>query len=104
MNENEMLQDHECRLKKLEESDVRQQVQLANIEKSQSEIKLMINDSNKEQQNTLHEFTEKILTTFTNNLTNDNKTNNKIKFYNRKELWAVVGIIGGALIAYLKIH
>ena len=98
------LQDHECRLRKLEESDVRQQIQLSNIEKSQSEIKLMINDSNKEQQNTLREFTEKILTTFTSNLTNNNKTNNAIKFLNRKELWAVVGILVGAFIAYLKIH
>ena len=40
------LDDHEVRIRKLEESDVKQQIQLANIEKSQSEIKLMINEGN----------------------------------------------------------
>lgn len=102
MNELEMLQDHEGRIRKLEESDIRQQIQLANIEKSQAEIKVMINESSREQQRTLNEFTEKILNTFTSNITDDNKTKNKIKFYNTKEFWAITAAIVVAIVAYFK--
>lgn len=100
MNGTEMLQDHENRIRKLEESDIRQQVQLANIEKSQSEIKLMISENSKEQHKTLTDFTEKILDTFTNNLSEDNKTKNKIKFYNTKEFWAITASIITAVIVF----
>lgn len=101
MNELNMLQDHEARIRKLEESDIRQQIQLANIEKSQAEIKVMINESSKEQQKTLNAFTDKILTAFTGNLRDDNKTKNKIKFYNTKEFWVIAATIVTAAIALL---
>ena len=93
----EQLQDHEQRLRKLEESDIRQQIQLANIEKSQSEIKLMINEQSKDQQKTLKDFTETILATFTTNLQNDNNTKNNVKFYNTKQFWGVFGTLVGIL-------
>ncbi|MBE6067775.1 MAG: hypothetical protein E7211_08795 [Clostridium lundense] len=100
MNELEMLQDHENRIRKLEESDIRQQIQLANIEKSQAEIKVMINDTSKEQQKTIKEFTEQILNTFTKNLSDDNTTKNKVKFYNTKQFWAIVASAITATIAF----
>lgn len=102
MNELEMLHDHEGRIRKLEESDIRQQIQLANIEKSQAEIKVMINESSKEQQKTLNDFTEKILNTFTSNISDDNKTKNKVQFYNTKQFWAIAATIITAVIAYFS--
>lgn len=80
------LDDHEIRIRKLEESDVKQQIQLANIEKSQSEIKLMINEGN-----------NKLLEALISN----NTTANKIKVSDRKEFWALVSLIVGAVLAYL---
>lgn len=95
-----MLQDHESRIRKLEESDIRQQIQLSNIEKSQAEIKVMINDTSKEQQKTLKEFTEQILNTFTKNLSEDNAIKNKVKFYNTKQFWAIVASVITAVVAF----
>lgn len=100
MNELEMLQDHEGRIRKLEESDIRQQIQLANIEKSQAEIKGMINDTSREQQKTLKEFTEQILNTFTKNISDDNTTKNEVKFYNTKQFWAIVASAITAVVAF----
>ncbi|MEW9096526.1 MAG: hypothetical protein AB2417_15715 [Clostridiaceae bacterium] len=94
------VKDHEIRIRQLEDSDVRQQIQLANIEKSQAEIKVMINESSREQQKalndnqkTLNEFTERILDTFTNNINNDNKTKNEVEFHNTKQFWAIVATL-----------
>ncbi|MBM7868893.1 hypothetical protein JOC70_000362 [Clostridium pascui] len=100
MNELEMLQDHEGRIRKLEESDIRQQIQLANIEKSQAEIKVMINDTSREQQKTLKDFTEQILSTFTKSLSDDNTTKNEVKFYNTKQFWAIVSSAITAAVAF----
>ena len=99
-DELEILHDHENRIRKLEESDIRQQIQLANIEKSQSDIKLMINENTKEQRKTLNDFTAKILDTFTNNIRNDNIINNDIKFYKTKEFWTIMGLIVTAILGY----
>lgn len=104
MEDKEILKDHETRIRKLEDSDIKQQIQLANIEKGNAEIKLMINDITKEQRITLNDFTAKMLTTFTKNISNDNKTKNKIKFYNTKQFWiAITTLIGivSSVITYL---
>lgn len=93
----ETLDKHDHRIRKLEESDIRQQIQLANIEKSQSEIKLMINEQSREQQKTLRDFTETMLTTFTTNIQNDNKTKNNVQFYNTKKFWALLISLTGIL-------
>lgn len=82
----EKLQDHEGRIRKLEESDIKQQIQLANIEKSQAEIKLMINEGN-----------DKLLSALISN----NTTNNSIKLTDRKEIWAIISLIIGGVLAYL---
>ena len=97
----DVLKDHEKRIRKLEESDIRQQIQLANIEKSQAEIKVMISENSREQQKTLNDFTNKILTAFTSNVKDTTKTKNKIQFYNTKEFWAVVATLTTALVTYL---
>ncbi len=59
MDMEHQIQDHENRIRKLEESDIRQQIQLANIEKSQAEIKVMINETSKEQTKNMNEIMDK---------------------------------------------
>lgn len=114
------LNDHECRLRRLEESDVAQRVQLANIEKSQVEIKLIISDQSKEYQNMFNNFTVQMLDYFKDKEKREsvqktkekqkelevekenNKVNNQIRFYKTKQFWGIVttisgGILGGIL-------
>lgn len=67
-------------------SCIKQQIQLANIEKSQVEIKLMINEGN-----------DKLLSALISN----NTTNNSIKLADRKEIWAIISLIIGGVLAYL---
>ena len=80
------LDNHEERIKKLEENDIQQRIQLSNIEKSLAETRLDIKASN-----------DKLLDAIIDN----NSTRNKIKLSDRKELWAIVSLIAGAILAYL---
>jgi hypothetical protein len=113
------IKESEKNIRKLEESDIRQQIQLANIEKSQSEIKLMINESTREQQRTIRE----LLTAFTGQILENNKvqneiktesiktenviktenikTENTIKFYNTKQFWAILTIFATAIAGFI---
>lgn len=99
-----ILDDHENRIRRLEESDIRQQVQLAEIQKSQSEVKLLVMESNSEQRKTLNDFTKTMIDTFAGTIKHNNKTNNSIRLIDRKEFWgsvaAIVGILS-AVITYL---
>lgn len=97
------LSDHEHRLRRLEESDVAQRIELSAISKSQSEIKLMMAEQSKEQmkqtekqQDTLNAFTKDMLNYFKGK---ENKTN-KLKFYNTKQFWGIASMIIGGLLAY----
>lgn len=93
----DQVNDHEQRLRKLEESDLKQQIQLANIEKSQAEIKCLINDNTREQQKTLNDFTNKVLDTFTT----DKKSKREERFYNTKQFWAIISATVAAIVAFL---
>lgn len=93
----DQVNDHEQRLRKLEESDLKQQIQLANIEKSQAEIKCLINENSREQQKTLNDFTNKVLDTFTN----EKKSEGEEKFYNTKQFWAIISATVAAIVAFL---
>lgn len=93
----EQVNDHEQRLRKLEESDLKQQIQLANIEKSQAEIKCLINDNTREQQKTLNDFTNKVLDTFTT----DKKSKGEERFYNTKQFWAIISATVATIVAFL---
>lgn len=124
MDMEHQMQDHENRIRKLEESDIRQQIQLANIEKSQAEIKVMINETSKEQtknmndimdkqqnimndtmdkqQNTMNEMLNKIVDTFTDG----EKNNHEERFYEKKQFWgfimALVAIASSVITYFLK--
>lgn len=79
------LDNHEERIKKLEENDIQQRIQLSNIEKSLAETRLDIKASN-----------EKLLDAIIDN----NSTKNNIKLIDRKEIWAIVSLIIGGVLAY----
>lgn len=85
-NIQERVKDHEERIRRLEESDIEQKIKLTNIEKSQAEIKLMINEGN-----------NKLLQTLIDN----NTTRNESKLLDRKEIWGIVALVVGALLTYL---
>ena len=89
--------DHEQRLRKLEESDLKQQIQLANIEKSQAEIKCLINENTREQQKTLNDFASKVLEAFTT----EKKSDKEEKFYTTKQFWAIISATIAAVVAFL---
>lgn len=110
------LNDHECRLRRLEESDIAQRIELSSIGKSQAEIKLMMSEQSKEamkqsekQQNMLNSFTKDMLNYFKEKECNQGKLqekqiteNMKIKFYKTKQFWGVIGtlatgVLGGVL-------
>ena len=80
------LDDHEGRIKKLEENDIQQRIQLSNIEKSLAETRLDIKASN-----------EKLLDAIIDN----NSIRNKIKLSDRKEIWAILSLIIGGVLTYL---
>lgn len=88
------LDDHETRIRGLEESNYKQEIQLKNIEVGQMRIenKLM------EQGTKTGESLEKITTSLVSMLVDDNSTKNKIKLTDRKEFWGAVAIILGIAI------
>lgn len=88
MDNTKTLNDHETRLRKLEKINYEQQIQMKSIENGLNEIKIM-------QQQT----TNKILEMLEKNQT----TTNNINLLDRKELWAVVSLIVGGVLAYLKL-
>lgn len=98
----------------------------ANIEKELANVMMMITASSKEtserfqqqqkenserfqqqqrengerfqqQQQMLNSFTEKVLDTMTNNISNDNKTRNNIKWHRSTQFWGIVVIVATAL-------
>jgi hypothetical protein len=94
--QDKVLEDHEQRLRKLEESDIKQQIQLAEISKSQSDLKVLVMESSKEQSKTLKEANDKMLEAILGN----NKIKNDIKLKDRKEIWAILSAVATALIAF----
>lgn len=93
--------DHESRLRRLEESDVQQRIQLTNIEKSQSDIKLMLSEQSKEQQRVLNDFTRDTIGYFKEKDSTVEKNKQEIKFYNTKQFWVVLSAIVTAIITGL---
>lgn len=89
--------DHEDRLRRLEESDVQQRIQLTNIEKSQADIKLMLSEQSKEQQ----KMTEKTFDYFKERDAKFESNKQEIKFYNTKQFWVIATAIITGILAYL---
>lgn len=104
------IDDHEDRLRRLEESDVQQRIQLTNIEKSQVDIKLMMSEQtkeqikqSKEQQQMLNSFTSDMLNYFKEKDNKLENMNGEIKFYNTKQFWVIISLIAGGVLTYFGV-
>lgn len=94
------LEDHEGRIKKLEENDIKQSVQLANIQNQMADVKATILDLHIKSQDKINEFTTKIL----DSITAEKATTQQIRLIDRKEFWGAVAlIIGSGLTILTKI-
>ncbi len=91
----ETLRDHELRIRKLEDITHELKYQLMNIGKSQADLKAIVLDINREQSKHLEALMSNIIK-LTNNAVNKHS---EIKLLDRKELWAIVALIIGALIS-----
>lgn len=81
--------DHELRIRKLEESNIKQEMQLQEISKGQLELKNLMYESQREQSKLLDNVTTNIVNTLTETV-NSNNTNNNT---NTVKFWVVIGSI-----------
>jgi hypothetical protein len=89
----ERVNDHEERLRKIEANNMEMKYELLNINKSQSDLKLLFVEQNKEHSKQL----DKVLEQISSNI----KTDNEIKLIDRKELWALVALIIGSATPFI---
>ncbi|MCD3240821.1 hypothetical protein G8T75_12725 [Clostridium botulinum D/C] len=83
--------NHESRIKKLEESNIKMELQLQEISKGQSDLKALIYATQQSTQDVLKESYQKMIDTFKSTI----NTDNNIKLTDRKEFWGIVGTIIG---------
>jgi len=81
--------DHEIRIRKLEESNVKQEMQLQEISKGQLELKNLMYESQREQTKLLDNVTTNIVNSLTETV-NSNNTNNNT---NTIKFWVVISAI-----------
>lgn len=77
--------DHEKRLRKVEENTMEMKYELLNIVKSQSDIKALVLETNKD---------------LTKTIKDSIATNNQIRLIDRKELWGIFALVVGGVIGY----
>lgn len=81
--------DHELRIRILEEAKTRMEIQFANIGKNQQELKATVLDINREYTKQLDTFYNKIADMLSSTIS----TSNKIRLIDRKEFWITVATI-----------
>ncbi|WP_052113128.1 hypothetical protein [Clostridium novyi] len=91
MNLENKVDEHETRIKKLEESNLKMEIQLNEISKGQSDLKALIYATQQNTQDMLKESYQKMINTLTSTI----QTDNNIKLTDRKEFWGVLGTIIG---------
>lgn len=77
--------DHEKRLRKVEENTMEMKYELLNIVKSQSDIKALVLETNKDLTKTIKDSVA---------------TNNQIRLIDRKELWGIFALVVGSALGY----
>ncbi len=77
--------DHEKRLRKVEENTMEMKYELLNIVKSQSDIKALVLETNKDLTKTIKDSVT---------------TNNQIRLIDRKELWGIFALVVGSALGY----
>ena len=86
------INDHEKRLRIIEENTTEMKYELLNITKSQTDIKSLVLETNKELSETLNNMAK----TIKENVI----TNNQIRLIDRKELWGILALVVGGVIGY----
>lgn len=84
------VEDHEERLRKVEKNTMEMKYELLNITKSQSDIKSLVLETNKEQSKTLNNMAKMIESNIS--------TNNQIRLIDRKELWGILALVIGGVV------
>lgn len=97
--------EHDVRIRKLEESDIKQQMQLQEIKTSQIEIKNMLLERDKkdterekrdiENQKSNNEMMQGLIENLTSSITDTIKSNNNDNTYSKKQFWIFLGSIVG---------
>ncbi|WP_048340997.1 hypothetical protein [Clostridium novyi] len=98
MNLEKKVDEHETRIKKLEESNLKMEIQLQEISKGQLELKNLIYATQQNTQDMLKESYGKMINTLTNTI----NTDNNIKLTDRKEFWGIMGTIIGVGVMVAK--
>jgi len=75
--------DHEQRIRKVEENTMEMKYELLNIVKSQSDIKALVLETNKDLTKTIKDSVS---------------TNNQIRLIDRKELWGILALVVGGVV------
>lgn len=79
---NEQLKDHNSRIRRLEEANMEMKYNLLSIENGQKDIKLLINELNKNQNDLINKFVDAKLNTDANN---------------NKNIWNLIWKVGAIL-------
>ncbi len=95
-----ILDDHEDRIRKLEEQSTTMMIRLANIEKGQAELKSTIYETSKENQALTKQMLNQ-LSSITDRLLCGQDTNRKNSWELLFKLWAVLGPVLGAGLGYI---
>lgn len=97
MTETEQIADHEIRIRKLEESDIKQQMQLQEIKTSQVEIKNMLLENKASADDRMDGYVKTITDTLTNAVKGAVSTHNNVELLSNKQFWLILGGFGTAL-------
>lgn len=90
----EQLKDHEDRLRTIEKSQLEMKYSFLSIENSQKDLKLIMQEMNKNQSD--------LLTKFVNCTLDNSKTDETIKLTNNKNMWTLIFKIGVVLAPFVS--
>ena len=89
----EQLKDHETRIREIERSQLEMKYNFLSLENSNKDIKLMIQELNKNQSELLNKFVTCTL--------DNSKTEGQIKITNNKNIWAFIFKVGAVIAPFI---
>ncbi|BAE47801.1 hypothetical protein G8S49_05800 [Clostridium botulinum C] len=94
-NNKSAIKEHEIRIRKLEESNIKMELQLNEISKGQVELKNLMYETQKENRKSDELMMNKVTDALTSTFKSTIQTDNNIKLTDRKEFWGILGTIIG---------
>jgi hypothetical protein len=85
----EKLDDHENRLRKLEQNSLEIKYELATVSKNQTDLKSLVLETNRDNTKFMNDNFTKLISLFSET----QNTKNKIRLMDRKEIWGVIGVL-----------